>query len=83
MLNRRLYIEGGGDGPGNYGKLPPTQCTHRGRAYKLNGLLTMTLCICCLRKIMKKAVISARTVRPTRKVKADVHSSDSNQNPLL
>jgi hypothetical protein len=62
MLNRRLWLMDA-DGNGCYGKLPPAQCTHKGRAYKLNGLLTMVLCICCARKIMRKANVTLRQVR--------------------
>lgn len=74
MRNRRAVVENG-DGTVFYDALPATQCTHKGRTYKLNGLIIMTLCICCLRKIMKKSIISARIVRPTQKAKADVHDS--------
>ena len=75
MLNRRLVVEHRDGGGLTYAPLPAIQCKHRGRPYRLNGLLTMTLCICCLRKIMKKNVVSARIVRPTHKAKADVHDS--------
>ena len=76
LLNHRQWIDLNRDGsPGTYSKLPPTQCTHRGYTYKLNGLLTMTLCLCCLRRLMKTHNLSARTVRPTQKEKAHVHRS--------
>ena len=75
LLNRRLYVEHRMGGAGSYQKLPPTQCTHRGYRYKLNGLLTMTLCICCLHRLRKHSNLSARTVRPAPKVKADAHDS--------
>ena len=62
MLNRRLVVDDGLGGC-SYDKLPPTQCTHRGRTYKLNGLLSMVLCICCARKIMRKANVTLRAAR--------------------
>lgn len=62
MLNRRLVVDDGIGGC-SYDKLPPEQCKHRGRPYKLNGLLTMVLCICCARKIMRGTSITLRQVR--------------------
>ncbi|HEV2709124.1 MAG TPA: hypothetical protein VGU67_02825 [Edaphobacter sp.] len=62
MLNRRKSVDDGLGG-GTYAKLPPEQCAHKGRPYKLNGLLTMVLCICCARKIMRKSNITLRQVR--------------------
>lgn len=64
MLNRRIYVDDlGGLGNGCYDSLPPEQCKHRGRTYKLNGLLTMVLCICCLRRLMRRSNIAVRLVR--------------------
>lgn len=50
-------------GNGCYDRLPPEQCKHRGRSYKLNGLLAMVLCVCCARKIMRKANVRLREIR--------------------
>lgn len=63
MLNRRMFVEVG-DGRVEYEATLPTRCKHRGRPYKLNGLLTMTLCVCCITNLRKKATV---TVRPVRK----------------
>jgi hypothetical protein len=62
MLNRRIRLDDG-MGNGSYANLPPVRCTHRGRQYKLNGLLTMVLCICCINKLRKKATVTVRQVR--------------------
>lgn len=42
-----------------------TQCEHKGRTYRV-GLVTMTACICCMRKILKQANVTARLVRKTK-----------------
>jgi hypothetical protein len=71
MLNRRAHWDDGLGGPGCYDKLPPEQCNHKGRPYKLNGLLEMVLCICCAHKIMRKANVSLRQVRKKDATKRD------------
>ena len=57
MLRRRVLEDG------MYTRLPSVQCTHRGRKYTINGLITMVTCICCLRRIIKKSKCSVRLVR--------------------
>jgi hypothetical protein len=64
LLNRRQWVDINGDGTsGIYATRPPEQCTHRGRPYKLNGFLTMTLCICCISRLRKKSTVTLRQVR--------------------
>ena len=48
---------------GAYETLLPEQCKHKGRPYRINGLLTMVLCICCVTRIRRKATISLRLVK--------------------
>lgn len=64
MLRRRLWVDINGDGTsGIYVNQPAEQCAHKGRPYKINGLLTMVLCVCCANKLMKKSVVKLRTAR--------------------
>lgn len=69
MLNLRVAWDDGLGGRG-YDKLPPKQCKHKGRTYKINGLLTIVLCICCARKIMRKKPVTIRQVR-TKEAKSE------------
>jgi hypothetical protein len=36
-------------------RLPTTQCEHKGRGYVINGFLYMTICVCCVRRLKKRA----------------------------
>lgn len=65
VLNRRLLVDNG-DGTLSYDRLPPEQCKHKGRAYKLNGLLAMVLCVCCANKLRRKANVTLKLTRKTK-----------------
>ncbi len=41
---------------GHYVWLAPTQCEHRGRPYTVYGNYWMTLCWCCVTKLLKRGV---------------------------
>jgi hypothetical protein len=57
-----MFVEFG-DGKRHYEATLPERCEHKGRLYTLNGLLTMTLCICCISALRKKATVTVRQVR--------------------
>lgn len=41
---------------------PMERCTHKGRTYRINGLLTMVLCICCARRVLRAGNVRLRLV---------------------